>query len=417
MDSRNQPRRQSGPRRVNTTGARGKPAYDQQIEPFPVPKRKKNGEMQQVVLPLGGAPSQPPPDGVEKKKRKKKKQSRRPAANENQTAARRRVGRGELRRRRRRRRVLTVILVLLLIGVGLTLSVTVLFKVKEFRVENLDKTMPANTGIYTEEAILGALAVPVEQNMFQFSAKEREQAMAVALPYLETVRVRRSLPSTLVVQVAPAVETWCAETDAGWLVLSEGLKIMKIEAAQPDGLPVIRGLQAEAPQAGYPLTLILPVTPAPTAASAVSGAAGTGSEAAGTATPALQQAAPVALNELRSLLDELQAQGLDRDCGLIDLLEENEAYIVYQNRIKVLLGTFNSLDYKLSVAGKLLRNETGEFLGASDRGTLDVSHQLDGSVVRIPFSPGDFSTEPAKVPPEDIPENEPSPEPQSDPAA
>ncbi|EJW93541.1 hypothetical protein EVA_18350, partial [gut metagenome] len=57
---------------------------------------------------------------------------------------------------------------LLLVIAGSILSVTVLFKVKKLRVENLDKTMPADTGIYTEDAILGALAIPMQENMFQF---------------------------------------------------------------------------------------------------------------------------------------------------------------------------------------------------------------------------------------------------------
>ena len=91
----------------------------------------------------------------------------------------------------------------------------------------------------------------------------------------------------------------------------------------------------------------------------------------------------------------------------IDLSEENEAYFVYQGRIKVLLGTFNNLEYKLSAAGLLLRNESGEYLSASDRGTLDVSHQMEGAVVRMPFSPGDFEVGSGEPEP---PDEEPPPE-------
>ena len=195
MDSSNGRRPPQPPRRVDTSAARGKKSQAGPIEPFPVAQRRDGRQA------APGAPGPARPPAPPRARAKKKRGARRAAGPEGQNAARRRVSRGELRRRRRRRRLWAVLLVLALIGVGLTLSVTVLFKVKEFRVENLDKTTPANTGIYTEDAILGALAVPLEENMFQFSAKEREQAMAAALPYLETVRVRRSLPGTVVVQV------------------------------------------------------------------------------------------------------------------------------------------------------------------------------------------------------------------------
>ena len=383
MDSSNGRRPPQPPRRVDTSAARGKKSQAGPIEPFPVAQRRENRQ----AAPGAPAPGPARPPAPPRARAKKKRGARRAAGPEGQNAARRRVSRGELRRRRRRRRLWAVLLVLALIGVGLTLSVTVLFKVKEFRVENLDKTTPANTGIYTEDAILGALAVPLEENMFQFSAKEKEQAMAAALPYLETVRVRRSLPGTVVVQVEPATETWSAKTSAGWLVLSGGLKIMKLQEEQPDSLPMLLGLEPEAPQPGYPLSL-----------------AG-GARAAGSGAAAAD--GKERLEQLKELLEGLEAQELGRDCTAIDLSEENEAYFVYQGRIKVLLGTFNNLDYKLSAAGLLLRNESGEYLSASDRGTLDVSHQMEGAVVRMPFSPGDFEVGSGEPEP---PDEEPPPE-------
>lgn len=392
MDSSNGRRPPQPPRRVDTSAARGRKAQAGPIEPFPVAPRRA------ARTPEPPAPTRP------ESTHKKKKRRGRPTGTQSQGAARRRVSRGELRRRRRRRRLLAVFLVLALVGVGLTLSVTVLFKVKEFRVENMDKTTPANTGIYTEDAILGALAVPLEENMFQFSVKEREQAMAANLPYLETVRVRRSLPGTVVVQVEPATETWCAQVDSGWLVLSRKLKIMKVQPEQPEGLPVLLGLEAQAPRAGDPLSLAGPLQaadPAPSGASAA--------PAPSSSTGAEQ------LKQLNALLDGLEAEGLGRECTVIDLSEENEAYFVYQGRVKVLLGTFNNLDYKLSAAGLLLRNESGEYLSASDRGTLDVSHQMEGSVMRMPFSPGDFSVgadEPEQPAQGDAPEEGEDPPPE-----
>ena len=318
-----------------------------------------------MVLPLGAVGMEPLDAPDTPPQRRKKPAGRKKPATE--PARRRQMTRGEMRRRRRRSRWLAFFFVVFLMAVGFILSVTVLFKVKHIVVENLDKTTPANTGIYTEDAILGALAVPMEENLFGFSAAEKQAAMELQLPYLETIRVRRRLPDTVVVQVAPATEAWCVKTDAGWAILSDGLKVLKVQPDQPDSLPAITGLGVSEPTAGRRLS---------------------------TTTQAQSE-------QIAGLMEQLYAQDLAGSCTRIDMGLGNDAYFVYDGRIKVLLGTFNNLDYKLSVAALLLKNESGEYLSASDRGTLDVSSQLDDSVHRFTFAPGSFEQEESEPPPPD----------------
>lgn len=312
------------------------------------------------------------------------------------TAARvrppRRLTHSELRRRRRRRNLLMAFLGLLVVGIGVVLSLTVLFKVETFRIENMDGSTPANTGIYTEDAILGALGVPVGENMFQFSAAQKEKSMVVSLPYLERVEIRRRLPSTLVIRVEPAVETWCAQSDSGWLTLSDGLKIMAIGETQPEGLPALLGLDIEAPVAGYYLKLATPnatATPAP-AASGVSSSQ-TSSTASTSSSSTGEENGHDPLEDVNRLLALLWTYELKDDCTSIQFGEANELYFIYQNRAKVLLGTFNNLDYKLKFAAYLLHNEDGKGIGDTEQGTLDVSHQLEDGSLRPTWSPGSIT--------------------------
>ena len=304
----------------------------------------------------------------------------------------RRLTHSELRRRRRRRNLLMAFLGLLVVGIGVVLSLTVLFKVETFRIENMDESTPANTGIYTEDAILGALGVPVGENMFQFSAAQKEKSMVVSLPYLERVEIRRRLPSTLVIRVEPAVETWCAQSDSGWLALSDGLKIMAIGETQPEGLPALLGLDIEAPVAGYYLKLATPnatATPAP-AASGVSSSQT--SSTASTSSPSTgEENGHDPLEDVNRLLELLWTYELKDDCTSIQFGEANELYFIYQNRAKVLLGTFNNLDYKLKFAAYLLHNEDGKGIGDTEQGTLDVSHQLEDGSLRPTWSPGSIT--------------------------
>ena len=348
------------------------PLFDQQTAPIPRQPHRKQGGMQQMVLPLGAVGMEPLDEPAQAKRPRKKGRGGERPPDEN--ARRRQLTRGEMRRRRRRRRWLAFFFVLLLMGAGAVLSVTVLFKVKHIVVENLDKSTPADTGIYTEDAILGALAVPMEENLFGFSAAKRQEAMELQLPYLEVIRVRRRLPDTVVVQVAPATESWCAKTDAGWAVLSDGLKVLKVQAGQPDSLPVITGLGVNTPTAGRYLSMTTQ-----------------------------EQAEQIA-----SLMDQLYGEGIAEGCTRIDMGLGTDAYFVYEGRIKVLLGTFNNLDYKVSVAALLLKNESGEYLSATDRGTLDVSSQLDEAAHRFAFSPGSFEQEESDPPPPDAASSAPA---------
>ena len=303
---------------------------------------------------------------------------------------RRRLTHSELRRRRRRRNLLMIFLALLVVGIGVALSLTVLFKVENFRIENMDGSMPANTGIYTEDAILGALGVPVGENMFQFSAAQKEKNMVVSLPYLEQVEIRRRLPNTLVIRVEPAVETWCAQSDSGWLTLSDGLKIMAISEEQPQGLPALLGLNIEAPVAGYHLKLAVPVATA-TPAPAVSGVSSPQSSSDSSSSSESSAEVQDPLEDVNRLLELLRTYELKEDCTSIQFGEANELYFLYQNRAKVLLGTFNNLDYKIKFAAYLLHNEDGKGIGDTEQGTLDVSHQLEDGSLRPTWSPGSIA--------------------------
>ena len=63
----------------------------------------------------------------------------------------------------------------------------------------------------------------------------------------------------------------------------------------------------------------------------------------------------------------------------------------------------NSLEYKMQLAGYLLRNEKGDALSESDTGTLDCSHITQSGEIRPVFSPD----APLPQQPAPAPENQP----------
>ena len=317
----------------------------------------------------------------------------------NQKVRQRRITRGEMRRRRRRRRMLTCGALALLVILGVVLSVTVLFKVSAYRVENPNKVEPVDTGIYSEEAILSALGVPMGVNLFDFSLREKEQQMALALPYLETIQLRRSLPGTLVIRVTPAREAYQMRCAGGWAVLSQGLKVLKVQPEEPQGLLSIEGMEPLHPAAGMPLVLDLPVQGSEAPGSASQEQSTSQNVPQSQSEPETQTTTP-RLDTLEKLLAGLEPEGLIHGVCSIDLSDLNEITFVYENRVRVLLGTINTLDYKMEWARYILLNQKGDGLQHGDRGRLDISHvRADGSIQPL-FTPGPMDPEPPTVTPD-----------------
>ena len=77
------------------------------------------------------------------------------------------------------------------------------------------------------------------------------------------------------------------------------------------------------------------------------------------------------------------------DVTRIEFADTEQVTFLYQDRISVLLGTLNDLDYKLDRARYMLNNEDGKGCAATDTGRLDFSHVSAGSTRKIYFAQGE----------------------------
>lgn len=303
----------------------------------------------------------------------------------------RRVTQAELIRQRNRRRALGILGVLAVLAVGAFVSVNLLFKVTIFRVENFDRTTPADTGIYTEEELVNALGIEKNSNLFGFSTAEKTAQLAQQFPYLEQVGVEIQLPATVVIKVEPAVERFVCMYAGGWMVLSDSLKILRTEVSQPEGLIL--------------LSLTLPADFAPAVGQSIvpeSYNSLLGGEQATAETAGLQASAAQTLTELR---DGLLSNGLFDGATALDIRDLSDIQFAYQNRIQVRLGSEMNLAYKLRLAAAALADpEKG--LSASDKGVLDISNQQSNGDIRAYFSPDDPTPTPTPVPAETPPPEE-----------
>lgn len=302
----------------------------------------------------------------------------------NNTRAARRATGARRRRQRRWHTLLGFLLVLAVLIAGIVFSVRLFFKVSDFRIENIDGTTPANTGIYTEEQILALLHVQIGDNLFSFSTREKQQQLAAQLPYLESVQVGVSLPGTVVIKVAPAVEKFAIQTGTGWLILSEERKLLRTGETRPAGSIWLEALlpQGSVPVAGNTVQLetydsLLDDGISPTKS---------------------DQTADEALD---LLLQELQTHDLLEGVTKLTVTDLNELSFLFEDRVLVKLGTANNLSEKMQYARAALLDPEGKGLGAADRGTLDISYSRSDGRPLAYFSANDPTAptpEPAETP-------------------
>lgn len=374
------------------------------------------------------------------------------------------VTKKDLRRRARRRRMLAVFFVLAAVIVGAVLSVTLLFNVTSITVRNPEaytarlqaqvtlqppadsEAVPSeppadsaassvvteeaaapqptaapqpevtvDTGPYTQLQITSALGVQLGDNLFSFKIEEKERLMALALPLLEEIDLQRKYPGTLVVQVTPAEATWCTPVDSGWLVLSRSLKVMELVTEQPQTLRLLL-CDARSGQPGTALATLsydrlLAEYQAAVAAAELAAADPNAPQATMPPDEPIQDENRMALDELLTALDEA---GLLDSVTAIDTTDPEETAFVYQDRICVLLGTTNQLDYKLDWAATILLNVDGKGCSATDVGVLDISHiRTDGTIQPV-FRQGSYEL-PSRQ--NQTPDAEEDPTPSPDPQA
>ena len=223
--------------------------------------------------------------------------------------------------------------------------------------------------------IMQALGVAPEENIFSFDPGEKEAALERQFPLLESIRVVRDYPNTVVVQVTEAVPAYAMQTQSGWLTLSDQFKILACGSAQPEELKTLYGGEAKTTAPGEQLSFAAEDAADSTAAS----------DSAAASSP---EEADKKMETLAALQAKLEEYELLDDVTRMEFADTDQVAFLYQDRVSVLLGTLNDLDYKLDRARYVLTNADGKGCAPTDTGRLDFSHVSAGSTRKIYFAQG-----------------------------
>ena len=227
------------------------------------------------------------------------------------------------------RRTLYRPLTFFLIIVAIIFTMSVFFKVEKIEVSGNSK--------YTEEEIISASGIHTGDNLFFINRIGAGSRVVVKLPYIDSVKITRSLPNSVTITVEESKAAACiASGDELWSISSTGKYLSKLSDKDAELLPQVKGISVSGAQVGEQMTVSNDDKPK--------------------------------LDYLLDILYQVQARSLVEKVANINVTDVNDASFEYDERFVVKLGENNNTEYKF---GKLLSAVSQ--LKADDAGTLELS--------------------------------------------
>lgn len=201
----------------------------------------------------------------------------------------------------------------------------------------ISKIEVSGNRLYSEEEIISASGIQTGDNLFFINRIAAGSRVVVKLPYVDSVAITRTLPNkvTIVVQESNAIG-YVEASGEYWTISQSGKYLAKIESSDTADIARISGLTLKNPVVGEVLK------------------PGDGEDGK--------------FKYLQEIMYQIQTRGMVADISAIDVSNETNPEIGYQNRFTVRLGEMDNTEYKF---GKML-SAIGQ-LGATDAGTLDLS--------------------------------------------
>ena len=198
-----------------------------------------------------------------------------------------------------------------------------------FKIETV--TITGNSR-YTQDKILEASGIQVGDNMFLMNKFNAVEDITHALPYIETVQIRRQIPTTLQIHVTECTAPAAIKQDGKvWLISGEGKIVESVGLTAWKNYAQVTGIQLIEPTVGQPI--------APEAS-----------------IEALQ-------DQFFSLLHQLELKEMLPDVQEIHLEDRSVITLRYLDRFDVIFSHDADFDYKLdylrAVVERLEVNETG----------------------------------------------------------
>ena len=226
----------------------------------------------------------------------------------------------------------------LLVLVAVVGGSIVFFRVDDITVEGGQR--------YSSGEIIAATGIEQGDNMFLLNKFDIIDRLEEELTYLDTVVIRRKLPSTIQITVTECtVAATVRNEDTGeWWLMSAGGKLLE-QGAQFSVGTTVTGLTFREPGVGTPL--------------------------------AVEEDQRLQLAALTEILTALEQRNMLSQAQSIDLTLSGTVTLHYADRLEVKMKLSSDFDYQVRVLEKVMEEYVLTKWGAEDTGTLDMT-QSDG---------------------------------------
>ncbi len=244
----------------------------------------------------------------------------------------------EKNRKKRKRRLLLVVIsgVLIasvLIG-GLVYGFFAIFKVADYTVEGAH--------VYSEEQVFASSELAIGKNLFFSDIKSAQQRLETNLPYIGTAVISRKMPGTIQFVLTETKATAVIVEGNDFVVLDKNGKVLERTTQTPDDkLPRLACPPPKSVQTGHIIEI-----------------------------DKQDDALASPLEIYKDLLAAIDSSGLP-DITLIDIADTTDVWLIYQDRIKMHLGTPKLLEKRLVFAAELLKSEDAQYPG--QKAELDLT--------------------------------------------
>lgn len=218
--------------------------------------------------------------------------------------------------------------------VAVILSMVIFFRVDTIQVEG--------AGYYSQEEILEVCGVSTGDNLLTLSRGEISGNIMAPLKYVESVKVSRQLPNTLIIRITESEPSYAVQDVEGnyFLMTARGRVVEPLSGNGYKEFTLVEGVTIEPPSVGENIRLH----------------AGQGEE-----TKAKGQ-----LSAMQELLIAVEEASLGRHIASVQIPSAYKLSLWYEDRFLVELGDTTRLDYKLEYLKAVIEREESYVTGTID---------------------------------------------------
>lgn len=234
-----------------------------------------------------------------------------------------------LKRKRAIRKAIFSFVLLLVVGIiGLALAVTVFFKI--------DTIKAKGSKAYPQKIILQNCGVETGDSLLLSSEEQIAETLMSSLPFVGSVTIERKLPSTLIINITDTYTAAAISNKGNFILINEDGKVLDSDAnILSEGIPVVKGVETESFKESETITF------------------------------KTKENGDI-LIELLKAVTKAGVTGLTE----IDVTDTSDIFMIYNDRIKILVGSSLNLETKILRAAAAIERENE--INQYEIGVLDL---------------------------------------------